>query len=45
MIWSTSLQYLAAAVLIVALIEIYPITPPPADRGHPWICECRQCCE
>lgn len=32
------------ALLIVAAVELHPVTPAPVDRGHPWLCECRECC-
>jgi hypothetical protein len=33
------------AMLVLFVLEVSPVTPAPVDRGHPWICECRQCCE
>lgn len=33
------------ALLIVAAVELHPVTPAPVDRGHPWDCWLWRYCE
>lgn len=32
------------ALLIIAAIELHPVTLAPVDRGHPWDCELWRYC-
>ncbi len=32
-------------LLMIAAIELHPVTPMQADRGHPWDCDLWRYCE
>jgi len=33
------------AMLIIAVVELHPVTPAQVDRGHPWDCWLWRYCE
>lgn len=48
LIAAVRIQVLAGAtlaLLIVAAVELHPVTPAPVDRGHPWDCDLWRYCE